>query len=392
VRRAQLRRSRLLPRGHCLGRSRRRRPGASPAQPPPPLRTLCAHHTVQASSLLPLYVAADPGQGGAGAAACPAVAGPDADIDIFAGSQLSVLPSNRTLTFEHTYSWWGHARKLRVTANPNITVTKAHVSPWCRRARVVLLGPLTLHDLDAASFAKRGGSQPRPPSLQPRPCTQPRTAAAHCMRGILSGAAARRRQHACGGGRVTPACPASRRPPGRAGGAKARAFLRSLVRPAATCALPAGWLEMLTTGRQHIGLMGQGFQRLLDDEGKVLPLAEPSQQLLVRCQPPPPPARAALACLPPGQGLRRAPGAGVQACTRGRGPGVHTVGAWRGCDSSAWPAAVGRSTRGRSCRTGWVGLGTQMMGAPRPLAAVGAWPEAGACCCRTAWAPRCPCS
>jgi hypothetical protein len=342
VRRAQLRRSRLLPRGHCLGRSRRRRPGASPAQPPPPLRTLCAHHTVQASSLLPLYVAADPGQGGAGAAACPAVAGPDADIDIFAGSQLSVLPSNRTLTFEHTYSWWGHARKLRVTANPNITVTKAHVSPWCRRARVVLLGPLTLHDLDAASFAKRGGSQPRPPSLQPRPCTQPRTAAAHCMRGILSGAAARRRQHACGGGRVTPACPASRRPPGRAGGAKARAFLRSLVRPAATCALPAGWLEMLTTGRQHIGLMGQGFQRLLDDEGKVLPLAEPSQQLLVRCQPPPPQPgprwrvfrQGRGSGVHQGQGSRRAPGAGVQACTRwGRGgavTAVHGLQLWAG--------------------------------------------------------------
>jgi hypothetical protein len=52
----------------------------------------------------------------------------------------------------------GHSRRLRVTANPNITVTKAHV-PWhCRRARVVLLGPLTLHDVDAASFATQQGA------------------------------------------------------------------------------------------------------------------------------------------------------------------------------------------------------------------------------------------
>lgn len=51
----------------------------------------------------------------------------------------------------------GHSRRLRVTANPNITVSRAHV-PWrCRFARVVLLGPLTLHDLDAASFAAPQG-------------------------------------------------------------------------------------------------------------------------------------------------------------------------------------------------------------------------------------------
>lgn len=46
----------------------------------------------------------------------------------------------------------GNQRKLRVTAQPNATLTMAHVPPHCRRARTVLLGPLTPEDLDAASF------------------------------------------------------------------------------------------------------------------------------------------------------------------------------------------------------------------------------------------------
>jgi hypothetical protein len=193
-----------------------------------------------------------------------AVAGPEADTEVFGESELYVIPANETLTFEHTYTWWGecwcvldqtpchaclvlgacssvwsyadlvaacdsshssgispsghlpqrlhmtlncgnantlfsdlpscpphtpasdacvpsaaalvaamllllplllllllllsgHSRKLRVTANPNITISRAHV-PWrCRWARVVLLGPLTLHDVDAGSFATHEG-------------------------------------------------------------------------------------------------------------------------------------------------------------------------------------------------------------------------------------------
>jgi hypothetical protein len=53
----------------------------------------------------------------------------------------------------------GHSRKLRVTANPNITISRAHVPLKCRLARVVLLGPLTLHDVDAASFARYAGGR-----------------------------------------------------------------------------------------------------------------------------------------------------------------------------------------------------------------------------------------
>lgn len=46
----------------------------------------------------------------------------------------------------------GNQRRLRVTAQPNVTLTLADAPPRCRRARTVLLGPLTPTDLDAASF------------------------------------------------------------------------------------------------------------------------------------------------------------------------------------------------------------------------------------------------
>ena len=49
----------------------------------------------------------------------------------------------------------GNKRKLRVTAQPNVTLNAAHVPPHCRRARTVLLGPLAQGDLDAASFVQQ---------------------------------------------------------------------------------------------------------------------------------------------------------------------------------------------------------------------------------------------
>ncbi|CAK0786790.1 hypothetical protein CVIRNUC_010004 [Coccomyxa viridis] len=79
-------------------------------------------------------------------------AGPDADLAVFKGHELHVVPTNSTLTFEHSYTWWGNKRKLRVTASPNMTLTMQHVPQHCRRARTILLGPLTPRDLDAASF------------------------------------------------------------------------------------------------------------------------------------------------------------------------------------------------------------------------------------------------
>lgn len=34
-------------------------------------------------------------------------AGPDADLSVFKGHELHVVPSEKTLTFEHSYTWWG---------------------------------------------------------------------------------------------------------------------------------------------------------------------------------------------------------------------------------------------------------------------------------------------
>lgn len=52
----------------------------------------------------------------------------------------------------------GHSRKLRVTANPNVTLSRAHVPRHCQRARTVILGPLTQHELDAGSFLEYDGA------------------------------------------------------------------------------------------------------------------------------------------------------------------------------------------------------------------------------------------
>lgn len=46
----------------------------------------------------------------------------------------------------------GNHRKLRVTSQPNLTLTLEHVPAHCRRAKTLLLGPLTPSDLDAAAF------------------------------------------------------------------------------------------------------------------------------------------------------------------------------------------------------------------------------------------------
>ena len=42
--------------------------------------------------------------GGGGTAA-----GPDADLSIFRGHELHVVSARDTLTFEHTYTWWGES-------------------------------------------------------------------------------------------------------------------------------------------------------------------------------------------------------------------------------------------------------------------------------------------
>ncbi|DBA82503.1 TPA: hypothetical protein ACH3X2_000731 [Trebouxia sp. C0005] len=76
----------------------------------------------------------------------------DANLTVFDGHELHIVSTEDTLTFEHTYTWWGNHRKLRVTAQPNVTLTLEHVPNHCRRAKTILLGPLTPTDLDAAAF------------------------------------------------------------------------------------------------------------------------------------------------------------------------------------------------------------------------------------------------
>ena len=82
-----------------------------------------------------------------------------------------MVPSAATLTFEHSYTWWGNRRKLRVAARPNVTLSAQHVPARCRRARTVLLGPLTPDDVDCLSFIQQPGTLLVPAM---RVTTQPR--------------------------------------------------------------------------------------------------------------------------------------------------------------------------------------------------------------------------
>jgi hypothetical protein len=76
------------------------------------------------------------------------------DLSYLRGVELHVVPSEKTLTFEHTYTWFGNQRQLRVTRKPDVKLSAEHV-PWhCRVARIVLLGPLVQQDVDVASFTK----------------------------------------------------------------------------------------------------------------------------------------------------------------------------------------------------------------------------------------------
>lgn len=45
-----------------------------------------------------------------------------------------------------------------MTANPNVTLRRSDVPRHCQRARTVILGPLTQHELDAGSFAQHDGA------------------------------------------------------------------------------------------------------------------------------------------------------------------------------------------------------------------------------------------
>lgn len=142
----------------------------------------------------------------------------------------------------------GSHRKLHVTANPNVTLTLADVPLWCRRARAYLLGPLTLHDVDAASFvAPRGACG----VARQATCSLQLASAAECRNAQA--------QHPRFLPHLSPRPPPP--PPHTSPG-----LLAALLYPA---------------GSALVGLMAQGFQRGLGPKGEVLSLGAPSPQLLV---------------------------------------------------------------------------------------------------------------
>ena len=56
-------------------------------------------------------------------------AGPDADLEVFRGHELHVVPTNSTLTFEHTYTWWGESSSPVHDASLHL---HTHCSHFCR--------------------------------------------------------------------------------------------------------------------------------------------------------------------------------------------------------------------------------------------------------------------
>jgi hypothetical protein len=201
-----------------------------------------------------------------------AVAGPEADLHVFDGSRLFVLPANETLTFEHTYTWFGHSRKLRVTANPNVTISYQHIPVFCRKARTILLGPLTLHDVDAASF------------VHPKGGFGNLATCSHTIRACIASALAAIRMCT----KATPSrwpCKSIAKPspvtPTEKRWSTRPTVEKHLSDNHALALVPTGRWDALLNAQQRVGLMAQGFQRRLDKEGRVLPLPLPSQQLLV---------------------------------------------------------------------------------------------------------------
>ena len=51
-----------------------------------------------------------------------AAAGPDADLSIFDGHELHVVDAGETLTFEHTYTWWGESPYLSRPLSVNLEI------------------------------------------------------------------------------------------------------------------------------------------------------------------------------------------------------------------------------------------------------------------------------
>ncbi len=49
-----------------------------------------------------------------------AAGGQDANLSAFEGHDVHLVPTSETLTFEHSYTWWGHRRKLKVRLSTGV--------------------------------------------------------------------------------------------------------------------------------------------------------------------------------------------------------------------------------------------------------------------------------
>jgi pfkB family carbohydrate kinase len=79
-------------------------------------------------------------------------AGRPEDAQFWEGHHAHVMPTNATLTFRHTYTWFGQNRRLQVTEQPAHVLRASDVPLRCRLAKVVLVGPLTATDVNSKSF------------------------------------------------------------------------------------------------------------------------------------------------------------------------------------------------------------------------------------------------
>jgi hypothetical protein len=76
------------------------------------------------------------------------------DAAALAGHNAHIIPSDATLTFQHTYTLFGNHRKLKVLRHPSHTLSARDVPLRCRMARTVLIAPLTQTDVDAKSLTQ----------------------------------------------------------------------------------------------------------------------------------------------------------------------------------------------------------------------------------------------
>lgn len=91
-------------------------------------------------------------------------AGPDADLSALRGHSLHVIQADKTLTFEHTYTWWGawvHGHATTTTTNHSHRRQPPQASCLCTTQR-------------------DPGCSARPMALSP--CTHHRPGTSHCQR------------------------------------------------------------------------------------------------------------------------------------------------------------------------------------------------------------------